>query len=163
MTVSVPLLAVPHVRARWRTANLLLTLLGLAGCSTPSWMCWFPPGPQTISLIATPTTNGGAAVAIALVLISDETAAKQIGGLSADVFFTQQAQLLRDFPNGFVVRSWGLAPGQAAHDLPVNGTCNRVSTLLFARYASPGDHRQVLEGNSTVTVMLGDTDFTLAP
>lgn len=141
----------------------ILMLLGLAGCSTPSWLCLFPPGPGTVNLITSPTTNDGNAIAIALVMISDETAAKQIGALSADAFFTQQTQLQRDFPGGFIVRAWGLAPGQAAHDQSVNGTCNRVSTLLFARYASPGDHRQVLTSKGTITVTLGDTDFSVGP
>jgi hypothetical protein len=150
----------------WRRVGQVcgvLVLLGLAGCSTPSWLCLFPPGPGTVNLITTPSTNDGNAIAVALVMISDETAAKQIGALSADAFFTQQTQLQRDFPGGFLVRAWGLAPGQVARDQSVDGTCNRASTLLFARYASPGDHRQVLTGKSTITVTLGDTDFSVGP
>jgi hypothetical protein len=122
-----------------------------------------PPGPSSATLITSPTTNGGNAIAVALVMVSDPDAAKQIAGLTADAFFTQQTQLQRDFPGGFVVRSWGLAPGQVARDQSVSGTCNRVSTLLFARYASPGDHRQVLKGQSSLTVTLGDADFTVGP
>ena len=141
----------------------MLLLLGLTRCSTPSWLCLFPPGPGTVTLITAPTTNGGNAIAVALVMISDPNAARQITGLSADAFFTQQAQLRRDFPGGFTVQSWGLAPGQVARDQDVNGTCNRVGTLLFARYASPGDHRQTLTGQSTITVTLGETDFTVGP
>lgn len=155
--------AVPPRSSGIRRFCGLLVLLGLAGCSTPSWLCVFPPGPGTVTLITTPTTNNGNAVAIALVMVTDETAAKQIGALSADAFFTQQTQLLRDFPGGFTVRAWGLAPGQAARDQSVSGTCNRASTLLFARYASPGDHRQVLTTKSTITVTLGDTDFSVGP
>jgi hypothetical protein len=142
---------------------MMFVLLSLAGCSTPSWLCLFPPGPGTVTLVTTPTTNGGNAIAVALVMVSDKAAATQIGTLSADAFFTQQSQLQRDFPNDFVVRTWGLAPGQAAQDQPVNGPCNRVSTLLFARYASPGDHRQVLTGQSAITVTLGDGDFSVGP
>jgi type VI secretion system protein len=141
---------------------LLLAMLGLAGCSTPSWLCYLPPGPHDVTLIATPDANQGAAVAVDVVLISDQVAAKQIGALSASDYFTQRTQLEHDFPTGFVVRSWGLAPGQVASDMPVNPTCNRVSTLLFARYATPGDHRQVL-GTSNIVVTLGDSDFSVAP
>lgn len=150
-------------RGRLRAGLLVLALTGLAGCSTPSWLCLFPPGPGSVTLITSPTTNGGNAVAVALVMVSDPDAAKQIAGLSADAFFTQQPQLQRDFPGGFVVRAWGLAPGQVARDQSVSGTCNRVSTLLFARYATPGDHRQVLKGQSSITVTLGDADFTVGP
>ena len=119
--------------------------------------------PHNVTLIATPDANQGTAVAVDIVLITDEVAAKQIGALSASNYFTQRTQLEHDFPNGFVVRSWGLAPGQVARGhASANPTCNRASTLLFARYATPGDHRQVL-GTSNIVVTLGDSDFSIAP
>jgi type VI secretion system protein len=145
---------------------LALAAPALAGCgswlSTPSWLCVLPPGPRSITLVAAPDANHDSAVAVDLVFITDPVAARRVEALSAEDYFTQRAQLLRDFPDGITVRSWGLAPGQVARDQSTDADCNRVSTLLFARYATPGDHRQKIEGGP-LTVSLGADDFTVEP
>jgi type VI secretion system protein len=145
------------------TVSLVLAALVLAGCSTPSWLCVAPPGPNTVTLVAEPDANGNAAIAVDLVFITDTVAAQQIAGLSAQDYFVRRSQLQRDFPAGIRIRSWELAPGQVERDTPVSATCNRVSTLLFARYATPGVHRQVLTSASSIVVSLGSTDFTVSP
>ncbi len=147
----------------WPTVGLLLAMIGLTGCSTPSWLCFAPPGPKTVTLVATPNANGNTAVAVDLVFIMDKLAAQQIAPLSAQDYFARRRQLERDFGAGMQVRSWELAPGQIARDSPVNPTCNRVSTLLFARYATPGDHRQALGSGSSIVVTLDSDDFTVSP
>lgn len=143
--------------------KLVPAVLALAGCSTPSWLCWAPPGPSTATLFATPDANGNVAVAVDLVFIMDDLAAQQISVLSAHDYFERRAQLKRDFGAGLQVRSWELAPGQILRDAPVSPTCNRVRTLLFARYSTPGDHRQVLTGGGPLVVSLAATDFTVSP
>ena len=144
-------------------AVVLLMAMGLAGCSTPSWLCFAPPGPSSITLIALPDANGDSAIPVDLVFVSDRTAAQQISSLSAEQYFTRRTQLLRDFPTGIQVRSWELAPGQIARKAATNPTCNRVTTLLFVRLNSPGDHRQVLSGSSSPVVSLDAKDFVVSP
>jgi hypothetical protein len=144
----------------WTALGLVL---GLAGCSTPSWLCIAPPGPSTVTLLATPDANGDAAIAVDLLFITDPLAAQQIAGLSAQDYFSRRVQLQRDFPVGMQVRSWELAPGQILRNTPVHPSCNRVRTLLFARYATPGDHRQVLGGSDSTVVSLGAQDFSVSP
>ncbi len=141
----------------------MLAALLLAGCATPSWLCLAPPGPRKVTLIATPDANANAAIAVDLVLISDKLAAQQITPLAAEEYFVRRAQLERDFPTGMLIRSWELAPGQIERDSPVSPGCNRVSTLLFARYASPGAHRQVLQPASAIVVTLDAANFTVSP
>jgi type VI secretion system protein len=140
--------------------GLLLTS-GLTACSTPSWLCLAPPGPDAITLAAAPDANGDAAIAVDLVFVTDNLAAQQLSTLSAQEYFARRAQLLRDFGSGMQVQSWELAPGQLARDMPVHPTCNRVRTLLFARYATPGDHRQVLKSNGTIVISLDNNDFSV--
>jgi type VI secretion system protein len=149
--------------AATRTTVSLLAALALAGCSTPSWLCLAPPGPNKVTLVAEPDANGNAAIAVDLLFITDTVAAQQIAGLSAQDYFVRRSQLKRDFPAGVQIHSWELAPGQIERDSPVSATCNRASTLLFARYATPGDHRQVLTAASSIVVLLGATDFTVSP
>jgi type VI secretion system protein len=126
-------------------------------------MCLAPSGPSTVTLVAAPNANGNAAIAVDLVLITDDLAAQQISPLPAQDYFARRAQLLRDYGTGLQVRSWELAPGQIARDMPARPTCNRVKTLLFARYAAPGDHRQVLGTSKAIVVSLNADDFAVAP
>jgi type VI secretion system protein len=141
----------------------MLTLPLLAACSTPSWLCALPPGPSTVTLFAEPDANQDSAIAVDLVFVSDKLAAQQLSGLSAVNYFALRSQLLRDYPGGLQVRSWEIAPGQVVRNAPADPNCNRVQTLLFARYQTPGDHRQTLNGRNNITVILGSQDFTLSP
>ncbi|HLW69698.1 MAG TPA: hypothetical protein VKS22_03655 [Candidatus Binataceae bacterium] len=147
----------------WKAVALAILAQGLTACSTPSWLCAFPPGPHRITLIADPSANGSTAVAVDLVFISDKLVADQVAALSAQEYFSRRQQLERDFPGAMEVRSWELAPGQTARNLPLDATCNRVRTMLFARYASPGDHRQTLGDAKEIIVWLNREDFAVSP
>jgi type VI secretion system protein len=141
----------------------MLTLPLLTACSTPAWLCTLPPGPSKVTLFAEPDANQDSAIAVDLVFVSDKLAAQQLSGLSAAKYFALRSQLLRDYPGSLQVRSWEIAPGQIVRNASTNPSCNRVQTLLFARYQTPGDHRQALNGRNTITVILGSHDFTLSP
>ena len=114
-------------------------------------------------MIADPDANRSSAVAVDLLFISDPLAAQQIAPLKAEEYFNRRAQLERDFPSGLVIRSWEITPGQILRDVAVHPDCNRVRTLLFARYNTPGDHRQSLGGASSLVVSLKREDFTVSP
>jgi type VI secretion system protein len=144
----------------WTIFGLLPVTLGFAGCS---WVCLFPPGPRTVTLVAAPNANDNSAIAVDLVFITDAVAAQQISTLTAQDYFTRRAQLERDFPGGIEVHSWELAPGQIARDVAVHPKCHRVKTLLFARYVTPGDHRQALGSAHAIVVSLDGDDFTVSP
>lgn len=140
-----------------------LALSVLAGCSTPSWLCLAPSGPSRVTLVADADANRTSAVAVDLLFISDPLAAQQIAPLTAEAYFSRRAQLERDFPTGLVIRSWEITPGQILRDAAVHPDCNRVRTLLFARYGTPGDHRQSLGDAGSVVVSLKREDFTVSP
>jgi type VI secretion system protein len=134
----------------------------LGGCSTPGWLCLAPPGPSSATIIADPDANNTSAIAVDVLFISDTLAAQQISVLTATDYFARRTQLQRDFPGGLLIRSRELAPGQIARDVPLNPNCNRVRTLLFARYLTPGDHRQSVANVSRILVSLGRDDFTVS-
>jgi type VI secretion system protein len=135
----------------------------LAGCATPSWVCFDPPGPSRVTIVATPDANANSAVAVDLVLISDKVAAQQLAGLSAADFFKNRTQYERDFGTGMREVYWELAPGQIVRNAPTHPVCNRAATLLFARYSSPGAHRQALAGHDSIVITLGPQDFSVSP
>jgi type VI secretion system protein len=140
-------------------AALALAAQSLSGCS---WLC-IAPGPKSVTLIADPNANDDSAVAVDLVFISNKTEAKQVAALSASDFFSRREQLSRDFPDGMQVRSWELAPGQVFRDQPTDATCPRAGTVLFAHYATPGDHRQMLSSDRDITIWLNPQDFKVGP
>ena len=152
-------------RASARAAALALALAAplLAGCATPSWICLDPPGPSTVTIVATPDANDNSAVAVDLLFLSDKVAAQQLVGLSAADFFANRMQYERDFGNGMREVHWELAPGQIVRNAPTHPACGRVATLLFARYASPGAHRQALRGHDQIVITLGPQDFSVSP
>lgn len=141
-----------------------LMAMGLsAGCSTPSYLCAAPPGPRHVTLSAQPDANANQAIAVTLVYVMDEDLLPKITTLSAAEFFSRQNQLARDYGKALVMRNWEIAAGQIATDIDAHPVCNRVQTLLFARYSSPGDHRQQIAPASDIHVALGADDFTVTP
>lgn len=133
----------------------------LAGCSTPSWLCYFPGGVKHLTLVTQPDTNTDRAIAVDLVFITQDLPAEEIGKLSARDYFIRRTQLLRDYPGAMIVRSWELAPEQLVLKADADPPCNLVQTYLFADYGTQGDHRATLDGAKAVEVTLGPDDLTV--
>jgi type VI secretion system protein len=142
---------------------LLAVVIPLAACSTPSWLCYFPGGVKKVTLVTAPDTNRDRAIAVDLVYVTGTLAAQQIGKLSAREFFSRRTQLLRDYPDTVMIRSWEVAPGQLVKNAATKPPCNLVATYLFADYATPGDHRATLGGVHAVQVTLGAADLSISP
>jgi len=152
---------IDHVRRFAMPVACLTAMIQLAGCSTPSWLCWFPGGVKTMTLVTAPDTNGDRAIAVDLVFITQDLPAQEIGKLKARDYFSRRAQLLRDFPGAVQVRSWELAPGQLVEKADTGPPCNLVQTYLFADYATQGDHRATVGNVSSVLVTLGADDLAV--
>jgi type VI secretion system protein len=139
----------------------LTAVIELAACSTPSYLCWFPSGVKTITLVTQPDTNADRAIAVDLVFVTDDLPAKEISRLSASDYFARRAQLLMDFPEAVQIRSWELAPGQLVKQADTNPPCNLVGTYIFAGYATQGDHRAAVGKVSSLLVRLGAKELTV--
>src|SRR5579863_2979492 len=90
----------------WKAVALAILAQGLTACSTPSWLCAFPPGPHRLTLIADPSAKGSTAVALDLVFITDKRLGDQVAGLSVQQYFTRRQQLERDCHGAMEVRTW---------------------------------------------------------
>jgi hypothetical protein len=148
-----------HVRRFAMSVAWLTAVIQLAACSTPSWLCWFPGGVKTITLVTGPDTNGGQAIAVDLAFVTQDLPAKEIAKLNARDYFARRTQLLRDFPEAVQVRSWELAPGQLVKQADTDPPCNLVGTFIFAGYATQGDHRAAVGNVSSLLVTLGAADL----
>ena len=140
---------------------LLAMVIPLAACSTPSWLCYFPSGVKSLTLVTGPDTNMDRAIAVDLVFITGDLPAQQISKLSARAYFSRRAQLLLDYPETVMIRSWEVAPGQLVENAATKPPCNLVQTILFAGYASEGDHRATLGNSHSVQVTLGPDDLSV--
>jgi len=63
---------IDHVRRFAMPVACLTAMIQLAGCSTPSWLCWFPGGVKTMTLVTAPDTNGDRTIAVDLVFITQD-------------------------------------------------------------------------------------------
>ena len=59
------------------------------------------------------------------------------------------------------VESWAFAPGQSVSPIDVAVPAGTRGTVLFANYASPGQHRAVLPSGGTVAILFDEEDFTV--
>lgn len=122
-------------------------------------------GPKALraGLEAERGANANSAVAVAVLVVYDDSVFAELSKLSAKEWFNEAEQRKRDNPEGaaFDLLSWELMPGQrvkeASYDLqgrPANG-------LIFADYHTPGRHRSRFNPAKRILVVLGVDDFTV--
>ena len=140
-----------------------LLVLVLAGCSVvPSWL----GGGKSISrmsIVSEADANLDGATAVDLVMSTSDDASAALLKLSARDWFLRRTQLLRDYPDDIKVASWELAPGQAVQLAEVDSPGGLKDAIVFASFATPGDHRLRLGDDSRVRLTLGETDLRLGP
>lgn len=144
----------PHrprtLRRLFLTAMLLV---GVAGCAAQSLSL------DDVVIDAAPDANANSAIAVDVVLVTRLGAGEALSKLPAAEWFRRKSQILRDNPDGLVVLSWELIPGQ--------GVTQRIRRevldgFVFAAYSSPGEHRIRLSGEgSQAQITLQASDFVV--
>ena len=143
----------PYDYRRILAACTLPILLAAGGCSS---------GPPTLALRdveveARVDANGNGAVPVDVALATQPGVAEMLARLSAADWFNRKAQLQRDYPDGLVVLSWELIPGQTAQASP---DVEAVAGYVFGGYPPPGEHRvRVGDGDKTIRIVLQASDF----
>jgi hypothetical protein len=147
--------------ARWSLP--ILAAVSLTSCKTPKLLCVAPAGLNRLTIISEPGTNGGLAVEIDLVFVTNKKVYKAIGEMKARDYFGQREQIARDFPSGFKIRSFGLEQTQRQIAYKTEPPCNLVGTLLFVNYNNDKPNRIRLKKGKAGTLALGPDDFTWRP
>lgn len=154
------------MRARSRFYAAIAALLLAAGCGgledTPRFEL------SSIVLSAETGANGNQPIAVDLVIIHDGGMIGALSTLAATDWFARKDQFRRDFEDGFKVFGWEMVPENSLPPIAfsedelegVNGGQAQAG-FLFARYATPGEHRARLESRSGLRVVLGRDSFTL--
>jgi type VI secretion system protein len=108
--------------------------------------------------------NNDAPVTVDLVIVYEEALLKELAKLTASQYFAKKEQIRRDAGETIDVYTYEIVPGQTLAPQPVKP--NHVTgqgALVFARYATPGDHRQAIGPDREVTLQMGTKDFKVIP
>ena len=142
---------------------LLLCACLLAGCGmfggSPKAA---KPGWDSVRLVAAPDANANSALAVDLVLVKDQAMVDSLLAMPAKRWFDARDGLQRTFPDGLVVLSVEITPGQTIKfDRARFKNDKAWAALAFANYATPGEHRQSLPlKQDTCVLQLDAQDFS---
>lgn len=130
--------------------------------------CGGGPTPQVflevVDVTVAPQANQDSAVAMDLIVVYDDGLIDTLFKLSANSYFAQKQQIMRDNPGQIDVWSWEVVPGQVvpsrqikfSQPIPRGG-------IFFANYLTPGDHRIRVGKETGVKITLAPKDFSLQP
>lgn len=140
----------------------LLPLLGALGCGTTRS---FFGGELAAAIYTDPALNQNSPVQVELLVIYDNQLLQQVRSLTAQQWFAQRDQILRDGAarKSLVSRYWELVPGQPVVPVVQEKLSFEVGArgaVVFANYASAGAHRLLLDPHQDVVIHLGESDVS---
>ncbi|MFM2065548.1 MAG: hypothetical protein RLZZ584_457 [Pseudomonadota bacterium] len=175
-----PLPARAAVSCRYRRLRAgfmsLVACAALAGCGSVATLVGLttgqpapapvaPPPPvelRGLVLAAEPDANRNSPVALDIVFVNDMATLERLAALSAARWFATRDELQRLFPDVLKVHRYELVPRQILRVAAAELAAPAVGVLLFADYATPGEHRARLpllrDGG---LIRLGPHDFTI--
>ncbi|MBK1837424.1 hypothetical protein JHL17_08350 [Azospirillum sp. YIM B02556] len=117
-----------------------------------------------LRIVADADANDRRPVAVDVVRVADEGLAHRLGMLDAAGWFRDRSILNGEAAGRIAIASWEMVPGQSVilRSLPPFAA-TPSSTLVFARYGTPGAHRRSLDGAGGLDIRLGRDGFSLAP
>jgi hypothetical protein len=147
------------VRVFRRSARL--AFLSVVSISISSCGLWPDTEPRietrTVTFDVTPELNQDYPLAFDIVFVDDVEVRAIVAGLSADAWFDQRAQLLRDHPTTLSNRTYEIVPGQQLPSIRLNGEeRDAIGAFIFADFIANGTHRARLDSFERPVVLLGD-------
>ena len=138
----------------------------LSGCSAvmkPVRSVSHTTGEISLNITIDPEVNDNSPIAVDVVVVSDKSTLKELSALTAQAWFEKRKTLLRMQPSDIHLSSWEWVPGQEVATLKIPHTGISDGVLLFANYASTGDHSSILPRNGTIDIAFGAKDFKILP
>ncbi|HYH06467.1 MAG TPA: hypothetical protein VEK11_05325 [Thermoanaerobaculia bacterium] len=89
--------------------------------------------------------NETSAIAVDLVVVYDDKIVDQLLKMPAAEWFKNKKQLRRDFGNDVLVKEWEWIPSQSVDPQTIEYRPGARKVVLFADYATQGDHRAALD------------------
>ena len=141
----------------------MLAAMSLQSCRTPDRLCVAPSGLKRLTITTEPGANGGLAIEVDLVFVTDVKAYSSIEQMKARDYFAKREQMVRNFPKHFRIRSFGLEQTQRQIDYKTEPPCDLVGTFLFVNYNNDRPNRVRLKDAKAGRLALGPDDFTWRP
>ncbi len=118
-----------------------------------------------VAVHISPNANLNSPVALDLVIIYDPQLLSRVLGMTAQQWFDQKAQILRDYRQGEGLDcwSWEWVPGQEVGRLKLPLEATAKGAVLFARYLTPGAHRIRIDPTQDIDIFLGEKTFHVRP
>jgi type VI secretion system protein len=139
----------------------LLCVAFFTGCTPPPQPLVFV---EEVAINVDQVANNNTAVAVDLLIVYDDALVATLSKLSANAYFAQKKQILRDNPAQIDLYNWELVPGQHIPPTPVYITRPLPrGGIVFANYLTPGDHRIRLGPEPSFKIMLGKDDVSVTP
>lgn len=140
---------------------LLLGLLTLTGCSKVLQLQALLGGEFDVNVTIAKNANRDNPVAVDLLLVYNDELTKQLLNISAQEWFKKRGQFKQDFPRdtGFDSWEWEWVPNQfiSSQSLPMKTHVKAV--IIFANYATEGDHRARVIPNKNIQLELLEEGF----
>ncbi len=108
--------------------------------------------------------NNDAPVTVDLLIAYEESVLKELSKLTASQYFEKKEQVRRDAGEHIEIYTYEIVPGQTLG--PQTIKLNHLTgqgVIVFARYATPGDHRQAVGPDREITLQMGAKDFKVIP
>lgn len=158
---------VPSPRSRQtlvRLGVLLLAVCLVASCGIKRKVSRMFAGDVKMQVTISPQLNNNAPVPVEIVYLYDKALLESVLQKSAQDWFANREQFIKDNSPGkkFDSWKWEWVPGQTfAEPFELSYRIGARGAVLFAGYASPGNHRQSLDPQLNIALDLGPTDFTV--
>lgn len=125
--------------------------------------CGSGPEALRVGLEAERGANANSAVAVAVLVVYDDSVFNELSKLSAKQWFEEVEQRKRDNPEGasFDLLAWELMPGQRVDEQSIKLQGRPAQGLVFADYHTTGRHRSRFNPAKRILVVLGVDDFTV--
>lgn len=104
--------------------------------------------------------NSNAPVDAHLIIIYDDGVLGQVSAMTADQYFAAEDQLRKDHANDIDIVEWEIVPGQEMDSESISmSKAYGKGAFVFARYTTPGAHREGLADEQEITLHLDEKDF----
>ena len=136
-------------------------LFSTTSCGLPKRARSMFGGQLPMRISVSPDANRNSPIAVELVIVYNGKLLDELLKMPAGDWFRKREQFLRDYPDGVDSWRWEWIPGQEVAELELPVRVGAKAGVVFADYATPGEHRLRIDPHQPVRLTLRTADFTL--